>query len=272
MLTWHLIIKRIVRLALSLLWGLCTKGTCLSSSSHLQPLSVPFAASSSILLSSTRLPTWRNILGALLWIWKCSTGWAAMLCSCHRLMRFYPPGLNTQLGLDFGGLATNMEGSHRPGHFDGVAQVVKRLLDIVSPDKLFMGQKDYQQFRIIQHMAQHLEIPTEVIMCPIIREKSGLAMSSRNKRLSQEQKKNAAIIFQTLQQASKWMNHYSPRETRQLALEKLDVPGFRPEYFELADGQSLQPVQDWKTPASIVACTAVWAGNVRLIDNLILKG
>ncbi len=195
---------------------------------------------------------------------------------CHAIFmpspeEVYPQGLDTRVELDFGSLAETMEGRFRPGHFEGMAQVVKRLLDIVRPDKLFMGQKDYQQYLIVRHMARVLSIPVEVAACATIREKNGLALSSRNQRLSPEQREKAAMIYQTLQQASKWMSQYSPREVEQKALRQLEAPGFRPEYFEIVDADSLQPAPDFESPSSIVACTAVWAGEVRLIDNLILK-
>ena len=183
----------------------------------------------------------------------------------------YPTGLDTRIKLDFKGLDQPMEGRFRPGHFDGVAQVVKRLLDIVEPDKLFMGQKDYQQFLIVQHMARTLSIPTEVVMSPIVREKSGLAMSSRNQRLGPEQREQAAALHQTLLQVEKWMAEFPPREVEQMALQALQQPGLEPEYFQLVDGQTLQPVSDYESPAAIVACAAIWVGGVRLIDNLILK-
>lgn len=183
----------------------------------------------------------------------------------------YPPGLDTSVDVDFGPLALPMEGRFRPGHFDGVAQVVKRLLDIVEPSQLFMGQKDYQQYLIVQHMAQALALPTEVVRCPIVREKNGLAMSSRNQRLSPEQRRDAAAIHQVLQQAAGWMEQFPPRAVEQKAMKQLEQKGLGPEYFELVDGQTLQPVEDYTSPAAIVACVAAWIGGVRLIDNLILR-
>ena len=195
---------------------------------------------------------------------------------CHAVFmpspeEVYPQGLDTSVALDFGALSKPMEGKFRPGHFDGVAQVVKRLLDIVEPDKLFMGQKDYQQYLIVRHMTQALSLPTEVVVCPIVREKNGLAMSSRNERLSPEQREQAAALYQTLQQVEKWMGKHPPREVEQMALQALQQPGLEPEYFQLVDGQTLQPVSDYESPAAIVACAAIWVGGVRLIDNMILK-
>ncbi|MCO6477469.1 MAG: pantoate--beta-alanine ligase [Phaeodactylibacter sp.] len=185
----------------------------------------------------------------------------------------YPPGLDTSVNIGFAGLDHPMEGRFRPGHFQGVAQVVKRLLDIVEPDKLLMGQKDYQQFLIVRHMARVLSLPTEVVMAPTVREKNGLAMSSRNQRLSPEQRELAAALRQTLQKAAKWIRKYPPREVEQKAIQALrQYPGIEPEYFQLADGATLQPAPDYENPDSIVACAAIWIGGVRLIDNMILKG
>lgn len=196
---------------------------------------------------------------------------------CHAVFmpsaeEVYPKGLDTAVHVDFGALALPMEGRFRPGHFEGVAQVVKRLLDIVEPHKLFMGQKDYQQYRIVRHMASALSLPVEVVMCPVVREKNGLAMSSRNQRLSPEMREKAAVIYQALKQASDWIRGHPPREVEEMARQQMQSPGIRPEYFELVDGHSLQPVRDYKEADCIVACAAAWAGEVRLIDNLILKG
>ncbi|MCB9347368.1 MAG: pantoate--beta-alanine ligase [Lewinellaceae bacterium] len=195
---------------------------------------------------------------------------------CHAVFmpspeEVYPSGLDTSVAVDFGALAQPMEGRFRPGHFEGVAQVVKRLIDIVGPDKLFMGQKDYQQYLIVRHMAQALSLPTEVVMSPIVREKSGLAMSSRNERLGPENREKAAVLFRILQKTAQWMGQYPPREVERKALQELQQPGIEPEYFELVDGSSLQPIPDFESPGSIVACAALWIGGVRLIDNLILK-
>ena len=184
----------------------------------------------------------------------------------------YPPGLDTSVAVDFGQLAEGMEGRFRPGHFQGVAQVVKRLLDIVQPSHLYMGQKDYQQCFLVRHMAQALALPVEVVMSPTVREANGLAMSSRNARLNPEQRKQAAIIYKTLQDAGAWIKQgLSPAEVQEKALQQLTIPGFRPEYFEIINGQTLQQLNEAQPDRMVVACTAVWAGEVRLIDNLILQ-
>ncbi len=196
---------------------------------------------------------------------------------CHAVFmppvdEVYPPGLDSTAPVDFGPLAEGLEGRFRPGHFQGVAQVMNRLLGIVEPQRLFMGQKDYQQCLIVQHMIRTLGLPVEFVMGPTVREPNGLAMSSRNARLSPEQHSRAAIIFQSLQDAAHWMGQgLGPAQVREKALQQLSIPGFRPEYFELVDGQSLQPLAHFDNEGMIVACAAVWAGDVRLIDNHILR-
>ncbi len=183
----------------------------------------------------------------------------------------YPPGLNTRIDLDFKSLDKVMEGAFRPGHFEGVAQVVKRLLDIVEPDGLYMGQKDFQQLTIIGYMIDQLGIPTKLVSCPIIREENGLAMSSRNVRLEKGLRKRAVVIYQTLLQAKDWIQEMSPREIEEKALKALAIPGFRPEYFKVVDARTLQEVDQLEKDHPLVACAAVWAGEVRLIDNMFLS-
>ncbi len=183
----------------------------------------------------------------------------------------YPKGLDTKVHLDFGNLFTVMEGAHRPGHFEGVVQVVKRLLDIVNPDQLYMGQKDFQQFSIIQHMIKMLHIPTELVVIKIKRENHGLAMSSRNERLTKDVRNKAAIIYKTLKAVKRKIKTHDFEFLKSYALKKLAIPDFNPEYFEIVDGNTLQSIHHYSDSNYIVACTAVWAGNVRLIDNIIMK-
>ncbi len=195
---------------------------------------------------------------------------------CHVLFmppveEVYPPGHATPDPLDFGYLDQPMEGAHRPGHFQGMAQVVRRLLDIVQPDTLFMGQKDYQQFAIVQEMLRQLEVRTKLVMCPIVREEDGLAMSSRNMLLSEEQRLLAPKIYQALQAARKMVHSHFSREIEQAALDRLREPGMEPEYFAIVDGITLRPVDLFEDVRLAVACTAVKVGAVRLIDNMILK-
>ncbi|HMQ48946.1 MAG TPA: pantoate--beta-alanine ligase [Saprospiraceae bacterium] len=185
----------------------------------------------------------------------------------------YPPG-QTAIhvpAINLNGLDQLMEGAFRPGHFEGVMQVVKRLIDLVQPQRLYLGQKDFQQFLIVQRMVEALKLPLEVISCPIFREANGLAMSSRNERLSPELRAKAALIYQTLCDAKQWMEQFPPQMICEKALQQLQVEDFRPEYFELVDSQTLLPVHDFEAVESIHACAAVWVGEVRLIDNLFLK-
>ncbi len=195
---------------------------------------------------------------------------------CHAVFmppveEIYPEGMDTGVNIDFDSLSQPMEGRFRPGHFEGVAQVVKRLLDIVEPSLLFMGQKDYQQFLVVRHMLETLSIPTEAIMSPTVREKDGLAMSSRNQRLSAEQRAQAPAIYRSLKKAARLMKKHTPRQVAEKAIAELQESGLKPEYFEIVNGRTLQPVETFKATGPIVACVAAWAGEVRLIDNIVLK-
>lgn len=183
----------------------------------------------------------------------------------------YPKGLNTTLELDFGELATLMEGEFRPGHFDGMAQVVNRLSNMVQPDSLYMGQKDFQQITIVRSMLTQLKSEIKLVMCPIKREENGLAMSSRNVRLTPENRTLAVKVSQTLLGAKKMIGEKTPKEVKGWAMKELSISEFKPEYFEVVDGISLQPIDDFSETNFAVACTAVWAGEVRLIDNMVLK-
>jgi len=184
----------------------------------------------------------------------------------------YPPGEELTINLDFKQLDKVMEGEFRPGHFKGMATVVHRLLDIVKPHRLYMGQKDYQQLSIVRDMIGQLSMDVELIMCPTVREEDGLAMSSRNVRLSAEMRDAAPAIHQTLQWAKTALAAGQPAsEIQQEALQKLSNAGLRPEYFEIVDGVTLLNISDKNSSNFIVACTAAFAGDVRLIDNIVLQ-
>ncbi|NET30864.1 MAG: pantoate--beta-alanine ligase [Cyanothece sp. SIO1E1] len=183
----------------------------------------------------------------------------------------YPAGVDLASPVPPADLVSGMEGQFRPGHFEGVVQVVKRLLDIVQPARLYMGQKDYQQAAIIGWMIQSLELPVELVVCPIMREDDGLAMSSRNVRLEQNIRARATLLYQTLTVVKEKLYEVSVQELQALALGNLSQKDFRPEYFEIVDGVSLQPLEKISATDFVVACTAVWAGEVRLIDNMILQ-
>jgi pantoate--beta-alanine ligase len=184
----------------------------------------------------------------------------------------YPPGLDTKLAVSLNGLDELMEGKFRPGHFEGVAQVVKRLLDIVQPDRLYMGQKDFQQFTIIQHLINTLDLPVILRVAKIKREAHGLAMSSRNVRLSKKARAKANIIYKTLLASKRRLKKESLEEVQRYALNRLNkADGFEPEYFEFIDGNTLKPAKSLAETPYLVACTAVWTEGVRLIDNMIMQ-
>ena len=183
----------------------------------------------------------------------------------------YPPGLDLTVRLDFGQLEQVMEGKFRPGHFAGMATVVHRLLNIVRPERLYMGQKDFQQLSVVRDMLRQFHSPIELIMCATVREADGLAMSSRNVRLTPAMRAVAPLIYQTLQWAKAELRHRSSSDIQSEALQSLSSAGLRPEYFDLVDGLSLLPVEHWADSDFIVACTAAFAGEVRLIDNVVVK-
>ena len=185
----------------------------------------------------------------------------------------YPPTTDEQkeVTFDFGGLDALMEGRFRPGHFKGVAQVVKRLLDIVQPDRLYMGQKDFQQLTIVQNMLEQLDSKVELVNCPIVREKDGLAMSSRNVRLDKQLRQESILLYKTLQAAKTMINTHTPKEIKEIAMNNLQRAHFKAEYFEIVDTKTLQNIESFENGQQAIACTAVWVGKVRLIDNMILN-
>ena len=185
----------------------------------------------------------------------------------------YPGGTGESLtaGLDFGSLTARMEGANRPGHFDGVAQVVSRLLEIVQPDTLVMGQKDYQQVAVVRSMISQLKLGAELLIVPTVREVSGLAMSSRNRRLSIPETVAAATINRHLSAVVAGLAAGWPaRELEKIALRELNVhPLPSPEYIEICDGDTLLPYENGAPVREVVVATAVRCGSVRLIDNRI---
>jgi pantoate--beta-alanine ligase len=173
---------------------------------------------------------------------------------------------------DFGLLEQVMEGQFRPGHFNGVAQVVSRLFEIVEPDKAFFGQKDFQQLAIIQEMVRRLHLPVEIVSCPIIREADGLAMSSRNMLLSPEQRVNAALISATLFEAVSKASHMSIIELCKWVVDRINGnEHLNTEYFEIVNANTLLPVKCWDEPCVKVGCVAVHCGKIRLIDNVVIN-
>jgi len=175
--------------------------------------------------------------------------------------------LNNCFSFDFGGLDTVMEGKFRPGHFNGVVQIVSKLFQLVEPNKAYFGEKDFQQLAIIHRMKTILNFDIEIIDCPIVREPSGLAMSSRNERLSEKQRKNAVEISKVLFESRNFVAKQSPSELTQWVIDKINsVDGLDVEYYEIADSMTLQTANSWLE--STVGCIAVFCGDVRLIDNV----
>ncbi len=182
----------------------------------------------------------------------------------------YPEKDNTVF--DLGGLDTLMEGKFRPGHFNGVAMVVKRLFEIVQPDNVYFGEKDFQQLAIIRYMVKSEKLPVNVIGCPTLRERSGLAMSSRNMRLTEEERKEASAIYRALMEAKENSKKFSPQKVKELFENTINQnPVFKFEYFEIVDSETLLPVKEWNPKQKAVACVALWIRDVRLIDNMLIR-
>lgn len=170
---------------------------------------------------------------------------------------------------DFGLLDKVMEGAYRPGHFNGVAQVVSKLFDFVKPHKAYFGEKDFQQLAIVKEMVRQLELPVEIVAVPTVREPSGLAMSSRNQRLSETQREHAAEIYRIIRESTMLVGEQLPDEVVRFVTASVNnVPELDVEYFGIVDGDSLQPVSSWQDSESIVGAIAVYCGDVRLIDNI----
>ena len=169
-------------------------------------------------------------------------------------------------------LDTVMEGKFRPGHFNGVCQVVSKLFMMVEPHKAYFGEKDFQQLAIIREMTQRLDMPVQIVGCPIVRESDGLALSSRNARLSDIERKRALAISKTLFDSVEYAKNHSVSET-QLFVEKAiaEAEGLELEYFELVDGYTLQKIALWEDADYVVGCITVFCGEVRLIDNIKYK-
>jgi pantoate--beta-alanine ligase len=170
---------------------------------------------------------------------------------------------------DFGTLDKVMEGAHRPGHFNGVAQVVSRLFQIVEPHKAFFGQKDFQQLAVIRELVKQMNSPIEIISCPIIREKDGLAMSSRNQLLQPEERIMAANISKILFKSLEWAKSGDIKTLCDKVIKEINnEPLLHVEYFQIVDSLTLMPAENWSQPGEKQGCVAVKIGNIRLIDNI----
>ena len=168
-----------------------------------------------------------------------------------------------------GAVAEVMEGKYRPGHFNGVMQVVSRLFDLVQPDCAYFGEKYFQQIAVLRAMAREIKSPVEIIACPIVREEDGLARSSRNTLLSEEGRAQAPNIYRILSESRTWSKELSPKAVIERATQLLDaIPTLRVEYFEIVDADTLQPITRWEDSPKPHGCITVYCGEVRLIDNI----
>ena len=183
----------------------------------------------------------------------------------------YPNGTGNLKHYDLGFLETVLEGKFRPGHFQGVCQVVHRLLEIVLPDNLYLGQKDYQQCMLIKRMIEIIGLDIKINICPTLREEDGLAMSSRNMRLNEEERKTATTISAALRYIKENIKSGDisavKHESQQMLLKKR----FKIDYVEIADANTLELLDDWDGKRKIVALAAAFLGNVRLIDNMVIN-
>lgn len=166
-----------------------------------------------------------------------------------------------------------MEGTYRPGHFNGMCQIVSKLFSIVQPTRAYFGEKDYQQLVIVKRMVEDLKLDIEVVGCPIVREKDGLALSSRNALLSKEERENALLISKTLFESLKLAANYSLKETLSFVKNTIQQnDNLELQYFEIVDANTLLPLEEWEDSSSIIGCITVFCGAVRLIDNIKYKG
>lgn len=173
---------------------------------------------------------------------------------------------------DFDGLENQMEGQFRPGHFDGVGTIVKCLFEIVTPTKAYFGEKDFQQLQIIKKLTTKNNLPVTIVGCPIFREKNGLAMSSRNERLTALEREQASLIFETLQQAKELFKTKTATETTQWVETVFDKHElFELEYFQIANEETLEPCLEKSSDQNYRAFIAVFVNNIRLIDTISLK-
>ncbi len=191
---------------------------------------------------------------------------------CHMVFapsveEIYPQEISESF--DFGMLDKVMEGYYRQGHFNGVAVVVKKLFEIIEPHRAYFGEKDFQQLAIIKAMTRLLNLPVLIIGCPTVREPSGLAMSSRNKRLNSKQQQVATNIYRIISRAAEMAAQFSPPELEKWVMAQFDsLPEIRLEYFSICDSVTLQPLSDWMPGRPAQGCIAAYVGEVRLIDNV----
>ncbi len=183
----------------------------------------------------------------------------------------YPDGLSGTTPFDLGYLETVLEGKYRPGHFQGVCQVVHRLLAIIPADFMYLGQKDFQQCMVLKKMTELKKLNTKIIICPTLREGDGLAMSSRNMRLDGESRKKAVEISRLLLHIKSSVRPGDLSTLKNEAVKKLNDQGFKTDYVEIADADTLELIDHWDGNNKLVALCAAFIGEVRLIDNMLLQ-
>ena len=179
---------------------------------------------------------------------------------------------DSRFEFDFEGLDKVMEGKFRPGHFNGVVQIVSKLFDLVRPDRAYFGEKDFQQLAIIRLMTRRYNLPIEIVPCPIVREDSGLALSSRNSLLKDNEKQVASHIYAVLNESRQFVPQTEVEELKQCAIAAIEQkPELKVEYFDIVDGHTLKSIGKWDECDYVVGCITVFCGNVRLIDNICYK-
>ena len=172
-------------------------------------------------------------------------------------------------------VSTVMEGAHRPGHFNGVCQVVSRLFYIVRPDRAYFGEKDWQQIAVVKAMVRHLQLPVQIVECPIVREEDGLAKSIRNTLLAPDERAIAPAIYKALKDSKEYAKTHTLKETHDYVVNSINaVDGLDVEYFSIVDGNTLQDIDNWEDSPYVVGCITVYCGKtpIRLIDHIKYKG
>ena len=185
----------------------------------------------------------------------------------------YPTPDNRQF--EYPPISTVMEGAHRPGHFNGVCQVVSRLFYIVRPDRAYFGEKDWQQIAVVKAMVRHLQLPVQIVECPIVREEDGLAKSSRNTLLAPDERAIAPNIYKALKTSLEYAKNHTLTETNDYVVNTINaVDGLDVEYYSIVDGNTLQDIANWEDSPYVVGCITVYCGKtpIRLIDHIKYKG
>lgn len=179
---------------------------------------------------------------------------------------------DSRFEFDFEGLDKVMEGKFRPGHFNGVVQIISKLFDLVRPDRAYFGEKDFQQLAIIRLMTRRYNLPIEIVPCPIVREDSGLALSSRNSLLKDNEKQVASHIYAVLNESRQFVPQTEVEELKQCVIAAIEQkPELKVEYFDIVDGHTLKSIGKWDESDYVVGCITVFCGYVRLIDNICYK-